>query len=525
MATFKRLFWVFLSVTPVWGMAQDHKAIKITIDPTTHYQTMDGFGASDAWRCQFVGEHWPLEKRERIADLLFSQDVDGNGNPKGIGLSIWRFYISAGTAEQGAESDIGNPWRRGECFQNPDGSYDWSKHAGQRWFLKAARERGVDQFLAFPNTVPVHLSANGKGYTTKGDARLNIKPGKLDDYAVFLVDVIEHFEKEGIHFDYLSPFNEPQWKWDGPGQEGTPALNEELYALVRYLSKELSERKLSTQMVIGEAGTIGHIAKIMSDDSRDNQAQFFFNPTSPFYIGDLPNVEKTISAHSYFSVWPLDKQVEYRQMLNEALKRANPDLGYWQSEYCILQKNGEIGSGGGRDLGMPTALYVARIIHNDLTLSQARSWQWWTAVTQCNFKDGLVYLDDGSQGDTGNMGGQTSSLMHDGQIRDSKLLWAMGNYSRFIRPGMVRIQCDIEPAQSVEDGLLVSGYKGTKDELVVVLVNLSTEEQRCDLGSSRAIEVYTTSSEKNLEKSNHKASGLTIPARAVATVLWDNRNR
>ncbi|UCD52034.1 MAG: hypothetical protein JSW27_05225 [Phycisphaerales bacterium] len=515
----RKLVWICLSLTSVSGLAQEDTTVRITLDPTIHYQTMDGFGASDAWRCQFVGENWPLEKRERIADLLFSQDVDGQGNPKGIGLSIWRFYISAGTTEQGEESDIRNPWRRGECFQNPDGSYDWSKLAGQQWFLHAARQRGVEKFLAFPNAVPVHLSANGKGYATKGDTRLNIKPGKLDEYAAFLVDVIEHFENQGIHFDYLSPFNEPQWNWDGPGQEGTPALNEELYALVRYLSRELSERKLSTQMVIGEAGTIGHIAKIMDDDGRDNQAHFFFNPTSPFYIGDLPNVEKTISAHSYFSVWPLDKQVEYRQTLHEALQRANPELGYWQSEYCILQRNDEIRRGNRRDLGMPTALYVARIIHNDLTLCHAKSWQWWTAVTQCDFKDGLVYLDDGSEGHTGKMGGRVSSLMQDGVVRESKLLWALGNYSRFIRPGMVRVKCDVEPAQSAEDGLLVSAYQGMQGKLVLVAVNLSTEPARCDLGATRAMEVYTTSAEKNLESSRPEAPQLTIPARAVATIL------
>jgi O-glycosyl hydrolase len=503
---------------PVLGSLQAANTLHISVDPKICYQTVDGFGASDAWRCQFVGKNWPLEKRQRIAELLFSQEVDSQGNPKGIGLSIWRFYISAGTAEQGEDSDIGNPWRRGECFQNSDGSYDWTKQAGQQWFLKAAQERGVEKLLAFPNAPPVHLSRNGKGYAPKGHSCLNIQPGKLDDYAAFLVDVIEHFENEGLHFDYLSPFNEPQWNWDSPGQEGTPALNEELYALIRYLSNEVSQRKLSTRFVIGEAGTIGHIARVMSDDGRDNQAQFFFSPTSPFYVGNLPNVEPIFSAHSYHSVWPLVKQVAYRQMLHDALMAANPNLGYWQSEYCILQRNAEIISGGGRDLGMNTALYVARVIHHDLTICQAKSWQWWTALSQCDYKDGLVYLDDGSEGETGNMGTQTRSLMHDGEVRESKLLWTFGNYARFIRPGMVRVKCDIEPVQSVENGLLGSAYKGAEDTIVLVLVNLSTQERRCDLGFAKGVDVYTTSSEANLERSHQDTSSITIPARAVATV-------
>ena len=80
----------------------------------------------------------------------------------------------------------------------------------------------------------------------------------MDDYAKYMVDVMEHFNNEGIVFDYLSPINEPQWNWDGNGQEGTPAMNEEIHSLVRYLSHELSSRGLKTRIVITEAGTIRH---------------------------------------------------------------------------------------------------------------------------------------------------------------------------------------------------------------------------------------------------------------------------
>jgi len=513
---------------PFGGDALAADTLKIKIDPQTSFQTIDGFGASDAWQCQFVGQNWPFDKREHIADLLFSRDVDLQGSPKGIGLSIWRFNVGAGTTEQGDASGIRNPWRRAESFQRPDGSYDWSKQAGQQWFLKAARERGVERLLAFPNAAPVHLSQNGKGYASKGAPHFNVKPGKLDAYATFLVDVLEHFEKERFHFDYLSPFNEPQWAWDDAGQEGTPALNIELYALVRYLSKELSQRKLSTQIVVGEAGTIGHSFTNMEflgmkSDGRDSQAQFFFSPTSPFYIGDLPNVALILSAHSYQSVWPLDKQVEYRRLLHDTLNAVNSKLGYWMSEYCILEKNDEIRGGGRRDLGIKTALYVARIIHHDLTIAQARSWQWWTAVSQVDYKDGLVYLDDGSKGNTGRMGAETLSLMHDGVVRESKLLWVLGNYARFIRPGMVQVKCNITPDQSYANGVLASAYIGSEGKIIVVLVNLSQEERRCDLGFARHVDVYTTSTEENLRKSGQTASNVVISARAVATVCFDKK--
>ena len=524
----KLLLFLLLFCTGNLIFAQDIATLQVNTDSEHTFQLIDGFGASDAWRAQFVGKNWPLEKRKQIADLLFSQEFDRDGNPRGIGLSLWRFYLSAGTAEQGDSSEIGssnNPWRRGECFLNSDGTYDWNKHEGQRWFLEAAKERGVEKLLVFPNSPPVHYTANGKGFAPKGVIHLNLKPGYMDDYARYMAEVVEHFNEEGIFFDYLSPVNEPQWEWDGHSQEGTPALNEEIYALTRYLSAELASRNLLTQIVITEAGTIGHAAMDMSklgmpSHGQDKQAQFFFSADSPFYIGELPNVELTISAHSYHSVWPLKEQVSNRSLLNMMLKMAHPDLGYWMSEYCILQENDELGGGGGRDLGMNTALYVARIIHHDMVLTNAKSWQWWTAMTQVDYKDGLVYLDDGSEGETGKMGGHVESLQYDGEVRESKLLWVLGNYSRFVRPGMIRIKCELSEEQSPENGVLISAYKDpVNGKLVYVFVNLSEQTVNVDMGAGEKARTYTTDEQQSMGFSSQLLNSITLPARSVVTVL------
>jgi len=527
----KKIFFLFFCLIFLLLFAesslysQNMNTLTLVSTPEIAYQTIDGFGASDAWSAQFVGKNWPDAKKNEVADLLFSRDFDEKGNPKGIGLSIWRFYLSSGATEQGDNSGIGNPWRRGECFLNADGSYDWTKQEGQRWFLQAAKDRGVEKFLAFPNAPPVFYSNNGKGFATKGDIRINLKPGFMDNYAKYLTDVLDHFNQQGFFFDYLSPVNEPQWGWDNGGQEGTPALNEEIYSLVRYLSNDLSSRGLKTQIVIGEAGSIGHVFMKMDtlgmkSDGRDDQARFFFSKNSPFYLGDLPNVEKTISAHSYQSVWPINKQIENRIQLNKIIKEANPELGYWMSEYCILENNDEIGSGGGRDLSMETALYVARIIHNDMTLANAKSWQWWTAISQVDFKDGLVYLDDGSLGNTGKMGQEVKSLQQDGEVRESKLLWALGNYSRFVRPGMVRIKASLSEEQPAKNGLLVSAYKNPKDNsLVYVLSNQSDKEILVDFGEKKKAKSYTTDKGHDLGFLMQDLNRVIIPARSVVTVL------
>ena len=502
------------------------------IDPEQELQIIDGFGASDAWRCQMVGKYWPEEKKNRIADLLFSKETDEKGNPKGIGLSIWRFYLGAGSMEQGPDSDISDEWRRGECFQSPDGTYNWNKQEGQRWFLQSARERGVEKYLAFTISPPVHMTINGKAFSPQKQ-RMNIKEGMMPDYADFLVDCIENLqEKEGVTFDYLSPVNEPQWEWMAgnngkSGQEGTPATNRELFELTSLLSERLKERGLSTTIALGEAGAINYLYGMVNNEMRDNQIVEFWSSTSTLNIASLSNVEKVITGHSYFSVWPVTSQVEHRQKLDAQIKQY-PGLKYWQTEYCILEQPGENeipgGTGNQRDLGMKTALFVARIIHNDLVVANASSWQWWTVLTRANYKDGLIYLDDGA-----NNGSQSPEYCkQDGFVRDSKLLWAFGNYSFFIRPGMKRIHVDGQNPVQASTDVMISAYKDTDTrKLVVVAINTSNTERTYKLELNGKLKngkliPYITSENSNLEKGAEvNPDEIVIAPKTVVTLIGE----
>jgi O-glycosyl hydrolase len=519
---------------PVIQASESEKpaATEIIIKPSKTYQTIDGFGASDAWRAQFVGKNWPLEKRKAIADLLFSQELDKEGNPEGIGLSMWRFYIGAGSTEQGEDSGIANEWRRAPSFLDAEGNWDWSKFEGQRWFLNAAKERGVNQFLAFTISAPVFMTKNGKAFSSSGKA-MNIQEDKMDDYADFLVEIVDHFEKqESITFDYLSPINEPQWDWETGKQEGTGATNTDMHDFTKLISERLTDRGLSTEITLGEAGRLKFLNGETDKPERDDQIREFFDPAAENYVGDYPKVKPLISGHSYYSVWPVDSLISERQELASRLEEIDPDLGYWHSEYCILKANDDITGGWNRDLGIETALYVARIIHHDMTIPNAKSWQWWTALSQFNFKDGLIYLDDGGDGVRSLDDPQMESLKYDGNFRDSKLLWALGNYSRFIRPGMKRIAVENKSdLMQQAAGLMASAYVDEDtDKVTAVFVNYGEEEKPVDLalgsdgGAALAgaqLETYTTSSAMDLGKQMADAEKLVIPARSVVTAILD----
>jgi len=481
--------------------------IKLEMHPDIAFQTIHNFGASDAWSAQFVGK-WPLDKKEAMADLLFSTAKNADGTFKGIGLTTWRFNIGGGSAEQGLESSIKDEWRRAEGFLNNDGSYNWNRQLGQQWFLKAAKERGVSSFIGFVNSPPVQFTKNQKAFSNDG-VSTNLKRDKYANYGLFLKEVVTHFKDSlDVNFTYISPFNEPQWDWKNGKQEGSPWNNDELSAATKTIDSVFLKYHLTTKLEVSEAGQIDYLTSIKKGkENRSNQVEVFFNPKSELYIGDLETVSPKFAGHSYFTTWDVSKLKRKREEIKAKLTKY-PDLEYWMTEYCILENNAEI-RGRGKGLHMKTALYVARLIHADLTLANASAWHWWLAMTPYKYKDGLIYHDKNKE---------------DGTFETSKLLWGLGNYSRFIRPEAKRIKIDYKnknTLENLEKGVLVSAYKNTDNSIVVVVVNQKVEAVK--LGFKRAIkQLYVTDKDSDLKLIKHTIGkkDIEISAKSISTLIF-----
>ena len=88
--------------------------------------------------------------------------------------------------------------------------------------------------------------------------------------------------------------------------------------------------------------------------------------------------------------------------------------------------------------------------------------------------------------------------------RPNRRLWAMGNYSKFIRPGFVR--ADLSSDNEKVNAMRPVAFKGIddgdgKEKLVVVFINRN-EAQTVALEGIEGYsgyEVYTTSEDKDLE--------------------------
>jgi len=480
----------------------------ININATVHFQTMDNFSASDCWGGQFAGQ-WPDAKKEAMANWLFSMDTNTQGQPLGIGLSAWRFNIGAGSAEQGNASDISDEWRRNQCFLQANGGYDWSKQAGQQWFLTAAKERGVNNFIGFCNSPPVHITKNGKAYGSEEDPE-NLYTQKLPDFADFLVEVARGLKNNtGIELTYLSPVNEPQWDWTGGGQEGCHFKNSTYRQLVEELDQKLVQSELSTKILITEAGKWSYL--FGNGIETGNQIDYFFGAGSP--VNESPALAKIIAGHSYYSTTPESTLIGDRQNVwNKAT--TIPDLKVWSTEYCPLG-NGDLQALGWsnwhQDLSMDVALYVSRIIHHDLVYANASAWQWWLAISPYNYPDGLIYI---------------SKNKSNGTYSDSKLMWVLGNYSRFVRPGAIRIQADCS-----NDDIYVTAFTHNTTGMKTIVVSNPSEEThavklKLEGISSGTVRPYITSN-----KDYHKlfpmkpvdvSNAFEIPAQCVLTFTMKN---
>lgn len=485
--------------------------LKATIQTDKPQQKVLHFGASDAWSMQFIG-NWDEKEQEKVADWLFSTDNDKDGNPRGIGLSVWRFNLGAGSAEQGDEAQI-NFSTRTECLMRPDGTFDWTKQAAQRKFLKMAKERGVPRILAFLNSPPVYFTQNGLATNTGRGGTYNLRDDSYEKFARFMADAVRGIEEhDGVHIDYLCPVNEPDghWNWTGPKQEGTPATNREIARIIRATGKEMKRQKLTTQVMADESSDLRCLLGTHETawDRGYSLYSFFTKDSTDTYIGATPNVPRLMLAHSYWTNTPVPYMKEIRLKLREEMQRMG--VGFWQTEICIMGNDEEIGGGHEYDFSMKTALYVARVIHHDLVYANAESWSWWRAVGG-NYRDGLLRAYSDEKHTTG-------------YVIDSKLLWSLGNYSRFVRPEAVRHDVVTSEAEDPY-GVMCSAFRNADGRWVAVVINYGEQQRDFCLstsdGKARRWTMYRTSdiSSECLSKIGTAEGKTRLAPRSITTFV------
>jgi len=366
----------------------------VTVSPTAR-QTIAGFGASGAW-WPIDLQHFPESVRQQVGDMLFS--------PGGIDLSGYRYNIGGGG------KGVTTPDRAPE--QYPDDT------AGL-YFLQLASDAHVPVLTGFVNSAPPSFTTNGKSC---GGA---LKPGMEAAYADYLAGVVASLRADQhVTLQYVSPMNEPDDSFPDCGQEGMKVPVAQRGAVVRALGAALARR--------------APWAKVIADETT---ADSIAANEIPEWLAEPGTVDvlAAIAHHTYD--FPNDT---LRRLLPPVAKRF--DRPTWMTEICCYKGSGGVATSFGAqyDPTMKQAFWLADQVDADMRVAGDSAWYWWTALSpvlgcdpktdpQCptrvntkGFNDGLLYYDQHAPAD-----GPTT-------IFTTKRFYALGQFSRYVRPGAVR---------------------------------------------------------------------------------------
>lgn len=476
------------------------------VDETTTYQTVKGFGTSACWWSQDVGG-W--ENSKEILSYLYDGD-------KGIGLNIYRYNLGAGSK---GDSHILTENRRTEGFLKDDGTYDFTADAEAQKCLKDARELAGEglRVTLFCNSAPVQFTENGAGYCSpaKDENALpqsNLSPKNYESFADYCYNCAVHFIDEGYRVTDVSPINEPQYSWrawyneDGTysaSQEGCYYSKTEARDLLkvfvdRFDGSDIDSKGCKVSML--ELGAV--------DGEGSTEAEYIDcilgkNKEYVFKNIKLRKYFDTVNLHSYWS----DKDKKENAQNYFSKKYSNYSIAC--TEYCQMTEDENSGvfdlisaeKDGTNGMTIDYGVAMAKVIVDDLTVLNATEWDWWTGCSYGTYTDGLVYLNPDDHSD----------------IKASKRLWCLGNFSKFIDEGAVRLACS-----SGVDGLESCAFANIDGTNVIVYVNDTENDLSTTLDCGSDYEIYTTSADYDLEMTSQGNKGsvkITAPSKSVVTVV------
>jgi O-glycosyl hydrolase len=454
-------------------------------------QVMNGFGASGAWWPSDLQNFAPAVQQQ-VASMLF--------DPSGIGLSAYRYNIGGGGV------GVTNPTRAPQTFLVSPGQYDWTRDPGGRSFLALAAQSGVPNIVGFANSAPVSWTTNGL------NAGGNLSPGAEAAYAGYLADIVTHFQALGIRFAYVSPMNEPDYGFGNGKQEGMIVPTGQRSTLVRAVAGQLASR--------------APYAAVIADESSQVGTQF--NPEAPQWlnVAGTPKALAALAHHNYD--FPNSQTLQQARSIGTTY-----GLPLWCTEICcFVTQTGQFGQQ--YDPTIANAMVMGNLIWQTLTYANDAAFHWWVAcssaigidpkanpagVNQVNsqgWNDGLLYYDP-NYATNGNQ-----------QIYVTKRYYAMGNFSRYVRPGDQRYS-----VSGVPSNLRMLAFSRSGGWTLIVLNNSSAGSAASSFrvqlpNRARATGAVETSGAKSLGTAALPSVGTTglvsgsVPAQSLTTYTFAN---
>ena len=458
----------------------------VIIDFSRPLQTVDGFGFSTAWGNLPVG---PAN-----TDAFFSVT-------KGAGFTILRNRIPF--RENPTLDDKFLEKQDGAYVfttgQDKKGSYKTFKLNWDNWDLTATRkllaavaanpDYQLSKVFSSPWTPPNNAIDRWKSptppeekgqhrwtdasYTTKPEVGGHLDPAHYQDYADLLADYVLGFRAHmGFPLYSLSLQNEPSFDCDYESCDWTP---KQFHDFLLVLNKEFTRKgvwKLNPKLKILAAEDNNfkdsHLSEVYADPATRNLLQiaaghqYEYGPWS--MGGSLANL---FTERDTYQPNPFEASAALRKQV-------------WMTEWNMSAFNGTS--------ELNRALVVAKVMHQDFTQSNLNAFVFWWS----------------------------SSLMQD--ARPAKLLWAMAQYSRFVRPGWRVVSTKGQP----EKGVYITTFADPsmqKFAAVVVNTNPVSTKLALDIRGARRlrnVNVYRTSASENTQLVETSPDSVTRLSGSVA---------
>ena len=485
---------VFASVLTAVPRAEADAATTVTVSPYDVYEInggkFEGWGTSLCWWANRVGYSDTLA--QLAADTFFS--------PDGLGLNIARFNIGGGDDPSHTHITRTDSNMPGYTkYNNGSVTYDWSADANQRNVLQRCIKSAGDDMIVemFSNSPPYYMTNSGCSSGAVKSSENNLRSDKYTDFAEYLAEVTAHYEKDwGIHVQSITPMNEPYtdyWGAYSNKQEGCHFdQGSSMDKIYQELSKSLKSRGINDIIISANDESV-----IDTQITSWNK----MSDTTRALIG-------RIDTHTYGG--------SQRAQLKDTAIKAGRNL--WMSEV-------DGGSTAGTDAGeMGAGLWLADRITLDLNELNSSAWILWQVIDNHISSVGMNgNKDKGMVNTQGGYWGLAVADHDSNKIILTKKYYSMGQFSRYIRPGMTMLKCSEN---------CVAAFDKKNGRLVIVATNDGSYDKQLvfDLSGFSAVgssadAVRTSNSENWKDIGSLPLSGnslsATLAKQSVTTFIID----
>ncbi|KAJ7229662.1 glycoside hydrolase [Mycena haematopus] len=348
----------------------------VTVQAATTFQTMDGFGFSEAFGHASDLFNYPAAEQKQVLDLLFNTST-------GAGMTIIRNRIGSGGA-----GDSILPTSPGCPTCTPKYSWDGSD-GSQVWFSQQAMAYGVKTIYADAWSAPGFMKTNGvetNGGTLCGVTGATCASGDWKQaYANFLTQYIKFYQQSNVTITHVGFLNEPEYS---PTYSSMNSNGQQAADFIKVLSPTLAAAGLTT--------------KITCCDSEGWANQITM--TNAISAAGALNLLGVVTSHAYSS--PVSGTI-------------NTPTNVWETEYADLSDsllpNNWYSSGAAGE-----GLTWANQIFDGIVNSRLSAYLYWIGAEPGSTNSALI-LTNGTT------------------VTPSKRLWAFAQWSRYVRPGAVRL--------------------------------------------------------------------------------------